>query len=106
MHQLALIIHVLVAVAIVGLVLVQHGKGADVGASFGSGSANTMFGSQGHMPFLMKLTSVLAVIFFATSLTLGVLASRGSATNVLRTPVKQAPAKTQTFTLPKNKKRE
>ena len=75
MQALILIVHVLVAVSVVTLVLIQHGKGADVGAAFGSGSANTMFGSQGHMPFLMKLTSVLAAIFFATSLTLSYLAS-------------------------------
>ncbi|MCB1828222.1 MAG: preprotein translocase subunit SecG [Coxiellaceae bacterium] len=77
MQQLILIVHVLVAIAIVALVLVQHGKGADVGAAFGSGSANTMFGSQGHMPFLMKLTSVLAIIFFATSLSLSYMSSNG-----------------------------
>lgn len=76
MQQLILIIHVLVAIAIVALVLMQHGKGADVGAAFGSGSANTMFGSQGHLPFLMKLTSFLAIVFFATSLSLSYLASK------------------------------
>lgn len=76
MQQLILIIHVLVAIAIVALVLVQHGKGADVGAAFGSGSANTMFGSAGHMPFLMKLTSGLAVVFFITSMSLSYLASQ------------------------------
>lgn len=76
MQQLILIIHVLVAIAIVALVLIQHGKGADVGAAFGSGSANTMFGSAGHMPFLMKLTSLLAVVFFVTSMSLGYLASQ------------------------------
>lgn len=76
MQQLILILHVLVAVSIVALVLVQHGKGADAGAAFGSGSANTMFGSAGHMPFLMKLTGFLAAIFFVTSLSLSYLSSR------------------------------
>ena len=76
MQQLILIVHVLVSVAIVALVLVQHGKGADVGATFGSGSANTMFGSVGHVSFLMKLTGLLAAIFFATSLGLSYLSSR------------------------------
>ncbi len=75
MQQLILVIHILVAIAIVALVLVQQGKGADVGASFGSGSANTVFGSQGHMSFLMKLTSFLAIIFFATSMGLSYLSS-------------------------------
>ena len=77
MQQLILIIHVLVSIAIVALVLVQHGKGADVGATFGSGSANTMFGSAGHISFLMKLTVFLAAIFFATSLSLSYLSSHG-----------------------------
>lgn len=76
MQQLILILHVLVAIAVVALVLIQHGKGADVGASFGSGSANTMFGSAGHMPFLMKLTATLAAVFFATSLSLSYIASK------------------------------
>ena len=70
MEQIIIIIHVIVAIMIVGLVLVQHGKGADAGASFGSGSSNTMFGSQGAMPFMMKVTALLAAIFFATNLTL------------------------------------
>lgn len=73
MEQIIIIIHVIIAVAIIGLVLVQHGKGADAGASFGSGSANTMFGSQGAMPFMMKVTALLAAIFFATNLTLSYL---------------------------------
>lgn len=70
MQQLILILHILVALSILALVLVQHGKGADVGASFGSGAANTMFGSVGPASFLMKLTGILAAIFFATSILL------------------------------------
>lgn len=73
MDQIVIVIHVIVAVIIIGLVLVQHGKGADVGAAFGSGSSNTMFGSQGALPFLMKVTALLAAIFFATSLTMSYL---------------------------------
>ncbi len=68
MQQFVLVIHVLIAVALISLVLVQHGKGADVGASFGSGAANTMFGSLGPASFLMKLTAILAAGFFATSI--------------------------------------
>ncbi len=75
MQALILLIHVLVAISIVVLVLLQHGKGADVGATFGSGGSQTMFGSAGSMSFFMKLTGVLAAIFFATSLTLSYLAS-------------------------------
>lgn len=76
MQQLILILHVLVAVCLVSLVLIQHGKGADMGAAFGSGASNTMFGSAGSTPFLMKITILLAAIFFATSLSLGYLSAR------------------------------
>ena len=70
MYQLLLIVHVLVAIAIIGLVLIQHGKGADIGAAFGSGASNTVFGSQGTGGFLFKLTGGLALAFFITSLSL------------------------------------
>lgn len=76
MFQLILVIHVLVALALIFLVLIQHGKGADMGAGFGQGSSNTVMGSQGAMPFLFKLTMGLAAIFFATSLSLGYLGSQ------------------------------
>jgi preprotein translocase subunit SecG len=75
MQSIILIIHVLVAICIIALVLVQHGKGADMGAAFGSGSANTMFGSQGPMPFLMKLTALFAFVFFITSVTLSYIST-------------------------------
>jgi preprotein translocase subunit SecG len=75
MYQLILIIHVIVAVALIGLVLMQHGKGADIGASFGSGASNTLFGSQGTGGFLFKLTGSLALSFFVTSLLLSYLVS-------------------------------
>lgn len=75
MQQLIMIIHVLAAVAIIALVLMQHGRGADVGASFGSGSSNTMFGSAGAVPFLMKVTVACAAIFYMTSISLSYIAS-------------------------------
>ncbi|MFI4918234.1 MAG: preprotein translocase subunit SecG [Legionellales bacterium] len=75
MYQLILIIHVLVALVVIGLVLIQHGKGADIGAAFGSGASNTLFGSQGTGGFLFKLTGGLALTFFATSLMLSYLVS-------------------------------
>ena len=68
METLILVIHVLAALAIVGLVLLQHGKGADVGAAFGSGSAGSVFGSSGSANFLSRMTAIAAVIFFLTSL--------------------------------------
>ena len=75
MYQLILMIHVVVAVVLIGLVLIQHGKGADIGAAFGSGASNTLFGSQGTGGFLFKLTGGLAMTFFVTSLTLSYLVS-------------------------------
>lgn len=75
MYQLILLVHVLVAVVLIGLILIQQGKGADIGAAFGSGASNTVFGSQGVGTFLFKFTSSLAIIFFATSLLLSYLVS-------------------------------
>lgn len=70
------VVHLLAAAGVVGLVLVQHGKGADAGASFGAGASATVFGSQGSASFLSRLTAVLATIFFCTSLALGFFASQ------------------------------
>ncbi|KTD76266.1 preprotein translocase subunit SecG [Legionella waltersii] len=75
MYQLILMIHVLIAIILIGLVLIQHGKGADIGAAFGSGASNTIFGSQGTGGFLFKLTGGLALAFFVTSLMLSYLVS-------------------------------
>src|SRR5262245_9596720 len=68
MQTLVLVLHVLAAGGIIVLVLLQHGKGADMGAAFGSGSAGSLFGSAGAANFLSRSTAVLAAIFFATSL--------------------------------------
>ena len=76
METIVLIVHVFVAAGIVGLVLIQHGKGADVGAAFGSGSAGSVFGSAGSANFLSRLTGILAVVFFLTSMGLTWLANK------------------------------
>lgn len=76
MYQFILIIHVFVAVFIVGLVLVQQGKGATVGAAFGSGASQTVFGSRGSGSFLLKVTIALAIVFFGTSIVLNNMATR------------------------------
>ncbi len=81
MWQIVLMIHVLIAVALIGLVLLQHGKGADIGAAFGSGASQTLFGSQGSGSFLSKITLLLAACFFATSLILGHIASHSMKNN-------------------------
>ena len=71
-------VHVITAVVLIGLVLVQHGKGADMGASFGSGSAGSLFGSSGSANFLSRSTAVAATVFFITSMTLTYMNSNPS----------------------------
>lgn len=71
LYQVLIIAYVLIALALIGLVLIQQGKGADMGASFGAGSSATVFGSGGSGNFLTKSTTYLAIAFFAISLVLG-----------------------------------
>jgi len=68
LQQLVLIVHVIAAIGIIGLVLLQHGKGADMGAAFGSGSAGSLFGASGAANFLSRATAVFATVFFLTSM--------------------------------------
>ena len=77
--QIILVIHVFLALGLVGLILIQHGKGADAGAAFGSGAAGSVFGARGAHSFLYKLTAVLAVAFFVTSISLAYFASSETA---------------------------
>lgn len=74
MQTFIVVIHVIVAIAIVGLVLLQQGKGADAGASFGAGASQTVFGASGSGNFLVRATTIAATIFFVTSLTLAITA--------------------------------
>lgn len=76
MQPLIFIIHILAVAILIVLILIQHGKGADAGAAFGSGASQTMFGSQGSTPFLIKVTAIIAAIFFATSILLGHVTAR------------------------------
>ena len=73
--NLVIVVHVLIALAVIGLVLLQHGKGADMGSGFGSGSSGSLFGATGSANFLSRTTAVLATIFFITSLGLAYLAT-------------------------------
>jgi preprotein translocase subunit SecG len=73
------VIHVITAVILIGLVLIQHGKGADMGASFGSGSAGSLFGATGSANFLSRSTAVAATVFFITSMTLTYFNARPAA---------------------------
>jgi preprotein translocase subunit SecG len=75
LFSVVLTVHILVAFAIIGLVLMQHGKGADMGAAFGSGASGSLFGATGSANFLSRATGVLATVFFITSLTLAYVAS-------------------------------
>ena len=78
--QLLFILQVLSAMAMIGLVLIQHGKGADMGASFGSGASGSLFGATGSANFLSRSTAICATIFFATTLGMSVLSTgRGTA---------------------------
>jgi preprotein translocase subunit SecG len=74
--SLAVVLHVLIAVAICGLVLLQHGKGADMGSGFGGGASSSLFGATGSANFLSRATAVLATIFFVSSLTLAYFATQ------------------------------
>ncbi len=101
METLVLVIHLLTAAVLVSLVLIQHGKGADMGAAFGSGSAGSLFGSSGSANFLSRSTAVAATVFFLTSMTLTVLHARSAqkpsvmekaAATQPAVPAQQAPA--------------
>ena len=91
MQTIVLVIHVFLAIGVIGLVLIQHGKGADAGAAFGSGASSTVFGSRGSGSFLTRMTTAFALMFFVTSMTLFFLASQrtstiGSVTDNLNLP--------------------
>jgi len=75
-ETLLVVLHVLLAAGLIGLVLMQHGKGADAGAAFGSGASATVFGARGASSFLSRATSILATLFFLTSLALAYFAMR------------------------------
>ena len=76
LHLVLLVFQVVVAASLIGFILIQHGKGADAGAAFGSGASSTVFGSQGSGNFLTKTTAVLAFLFLSNSLLLGYMATQ------------------------------
>ena len=78
METLIIVVHVLIALAIIGLIMIQQGKGADMGASFGGGASQTLFGSRGSGNALTRATAIFATLFFATSFALAVLAKNKS----------------------------
>ena len=91
MESIVLVVHVLLAACVIGLVLIQHGKGADAGAAFGSGASGTVFGARGSGSFLTRMTTIAVTLFFVTSLVLVYLAAQrteqlGSVTDSLTLP--------------------
>ncbi len=76
MEQIVWVVHVLTAISVIGLVLMQHGKGADMGAAFGSGASGSLFGATGSSNFLSRTTAVLATLFFLTSVSLTVFSAK------------------------------
>ncbi|HEY3328368.1 MAG TPA: preprotein translocase subunit SecG [Novimethylophilus sp.] len=84
METIVWIVHALAALGVIGLVLLQHGKGADMGAAFGSGASGSLFGVSGSTNFLSRATAVLVAVFFTTSLTLAYISShRGKQSSVM-----------------------
>ena len=75
LQTLIIVVHIIAALVVIGLVLLQHGKGADMGASFGGGSAGSLFGATGSANFLSRTTAVIATVFFLTSLGMAYLAT-------------------------------
>ena len=78
MQSILLVIHLLLSVSLIVLILLQHGKGADAGAAFGSGASATVFGAQGSTSFMSRTTAILATLFFTVSLALAILAHRNT----------------------------
>lgn len=95
MYSVVLSLHILVGLSIIGLVLLQHGKGADMGAAFGSGASGSLFGASGSANFMSRTTAVLAAVFFITSLGLSYMVSskpRASGSVIDSTAVPTVPA--------------
>ncbi|MFT5117538.1 MAG: preprotein translocase subunit SecG [Kiritimatiellia bacterium] len=82
METIVIVVHILVALAIIGLILMQQGKGAEAGASFGGGASQTVFGSRGGSNFFARATGVLAFVFFATSFSLAIIAKEKTGISV------------------------
>lgn len=104
METIVTVVHFVVALLMIGLILIQQGKGASMGASFGGGGSNTVFGSSGGATFFGKVTALLAVIFFVSSLGLTLIARNNAQIdtgNVLPTMEVEAPVQTnETFETP------
>jgi len=95
MEQFILIFHFVVAVALIGLILIQQGKGAEAGASFGAGASQTVLGSSGGWNFFSKTTAILATVFFVTSVSLAIVAKNRTVVDAVLLPeLREVPAET------------
>ncbi|MFQ5656561.1 MAG: preprotein translocase subunit SecG [Candidatus Methylomirabilales bacterium] len=93
MQAMLLSLHILLALGLIGVILIQTGKGADIGAAFGGGSSQTVFGGRGPTTFLHRLTTALTALFMVTSIILTIYAAKGGPTSVIPAePVQEAPA--------------
>ena len=92
LHTIILTVHIIAGLSVIGFVLLQHGKGADMGAAFGSGASGSLFGATGSANFLSRVTAVLAAVFFLTSLGLSYIAT--SSPRVSGSVMDAAPAQT------------
>jgi preprotein translocase subunit SecG len=95
LHTVILTLHIIAGLSVIGLVLLQHGKGADMGAAFGSGASGSLFGATGSANFLSRATAALAAVFFLTSLGLSYIATsqpRTSGSVMDSAPVQTTPA--------------
>lgn len=102
LYQTVLVIHTLVAIGIIALVFLQHGKGADIGAAFGSGASNTVFGSQGSGGVLYKATGFLAFVFCVTSISLTAILAKDRKQTLLINTLKSPTEVTQPASAPVN----
>ncbi len=100
MESFVLVLHVLVASIMTFFILMQQGKGADAGASFGAGGSQTVFGSAGSASFLTKLTAALALVFFATSMILAIYAKKHVSGAIIAPVVEKAPVKPANTDIP------
>jgi preprotein translocase subunit SecG len=94
LYQIVIVVHILLGIGVIGLVLMQQGKGADAGAAFGSGASGSVFGAQGSASFLSRTTAIFATLFFLTSLGLAFLSGYQSkkADIILDAPSVEQPA--------------
>jgi preprotein translocase subunit SecG len=110
LHTIILTVHIIAGLSVIGFVLIQHGKGADMGAAFGSGASGSLFGATGSANFLSRVTAVLAAVFFVTSLGLSYIATSRpvvSGSVMDSAPVQAVPAvPAQTSAVPDSKAKD